>query len=41
MRLSTVAIAVGAIVFVLPIPVTFILGALIILGGLGARALGH
>lgn len=37
MRLSTKILAVGALVFVLPIPGTFILGALILIGGAVAR----
>ncbi len=41
MRASTIIIAVGAVVFVIPIPGLFIVGALIILGGVVARLLGH
>ena len=40
MKGSTVVIAVGAIVFVIPIPGLFILGALIILLGVVARVFG-
>ncbi|WP_256474646.1 hypothetical protein [Haloplanus halophilus] len=39
MRLSTAAIVLGAFVFVLPIPGTFVLGALTVGAGVGARAL--
>ncbi|WP_281377729.1 hypothetical protein [Halosimplex pelagicum] len=37
MRLSTKILAVGALVFVLPVPGTFILGGLILLAGAAAR----
>jgi len=40
MRTSTALILIGALVFVLPIPGTFILGALIVLAGLAARLFG-
>lgn len=40
MRLSTLVIAVGVLVFVLPVPGTFIGGALIVLAGALARLLG-
>ncbi|WP_206662581.1 transporter [Halorubrum sp. BOL3-1] len=40
MRLSTILIALGAVVFILPVPGTFILGALIVLAGLAARLFG-
>lgn len=40
MRLSTVAIAVGAVLFVLPIPGTFVLGGALIAVGVLARLLG-
>ena len=40
MRLSTVLIVLGAVAFVLPIPGTFVLGALIALAGLAARLFG-
>ena len=40
MRLSTILIILGAVVFVLPIPGTFVLGALIALAGLAARLFG-
>lgn len=39
MRLSTIVILVGIVVFVIPIPGLFILGALIILAGLAYRLL--
>lgn len=41
MRASTVVMIAGVIVFVIPIPGLFILGALIILLGVIARVLGH
>ncbi|WP_269750321.1 hypothetical protein [Halosimplex litoreum] len=37
MRLSTKILAAGALVFVLPVPGTFVLGALILLAGVVAR----
>ncbi|SFR37356.1 MULTISPECIES: hypothetical protein [Halorubrum] len=40
MRTSTIIILVGAVIFVLPIPGTFILGALVVLAGLAARLFG-
>ena len=40
MRLSTVAIVVGAVLFVLPIPGTFILGGVLIAVGILTRLLG-
>jgi len=40
MRLSTIIIAVGVLVFVLPLPGTFIGGALIILAGVLGRLFG-
>jgi hypothetical protein len=40
MRLSTAVVALGVLVFVLPIPGTFVLGGLVALAGLGARLLG-
>lgn len=40
MRLSTAVIGLGALVFVLPIPGTFVLGALTVAAGIGARVLG-
>jgi len=40
MRLSTIVIAVGLLVFVLPLPGTFIGGALLVLAGVLARVLG-
>ena len=39
MRLSTAVIALGAFVFVLPLPGTFVLGALVVAGGIGGRVL--
>lgn len=40
MRPSTAVIGLGAIVFALPIPGTFILGGLTVAGGVAARVLG-
>jgi hypothetical protein len=40
MRPSTVALALGVALFVLPIPGTFVLGGLALLAGAGARWLG-
>ena len=40
MRLSTVVIAVGAVLFVLPIPGTFVLGGALVVIGVLARLLG-
>jgi hypothetical protein len=40
MRTSTIIILVGAVIFLLPIPGTFILGALVVLAGLAARLFG-
>ena len=40
MRTSTALILIGALLFVLPIPGTFILGALVVLAGLAARLFG-
>lgn len=40
MRASTVVIAFGAVLFVLPIPGTFVAGALVVLAGAIARLLG-
>jgi len=37
MRLSTKILAVGALVFVLPLPGTFVLGAVILVAGALAR----
>jgi hypothetical protein len=39
-RLSTIVIALGLLVFVLPVPGTFVGGALLILAGVVARLLG-
>ena len=41
MRASTLALAFGAILFVLPIPGTFVAGALVLVAGAVARFLGH
>lgn len=40
MRTSTLLILVGALLFVLPLPGTFVLGALVVLAGLAARLFG-
>ena len=40
MRNSTIVIAAGLLVFVLPVPGTFILGGLLLLAGAVARLLG-
>lgn len=40
MRVSTLVIAFGAVLFVLPFPGTFIAGALVVLAGALARWLG-
>jgi hypothetical protein len=40
MRLSTAVIGVGVLVFALPVPGTFVLGALVIAVGLAMRLLG-
>jgi hypothetical protein len=40
MRTSTIVIVVGVLVFVLPVPGTFILGAILVLAGLVARLFG-
>ena len=40
MRISTLVIAAGILVFALPVPGTFILGGLIIVAGALARWLG-
>jgi hypothetical protein len=39
-RLSTAVVALGVLVFALPIPGTFVLGGLLVLAGLGGRLLG-
>jgi len=39
-RASTLVIALGALLFVVPAPGTFVLGALVALAGAGARWLG-
>jgi hypothetical protein len=39
-RASTIALLFGAVLFVLPIPGTFVAGALVILAGVAARLLG-
>jgi len=40
MRASTAIVAVGAVLFVLPIPGTFATGALVVLAGAAARYFG-
>lgn len=40
MRLSTVVLAFGAVLFALPVPGTFVAGAVVLLGGGIARYLG-
>ncbi|MDB9252561.1 hypothetical protein [Halorubrum ezzemoulense] len=40
MRTSTLLILVGALLFVLPLPGTFVLGALVVLAGFVARLFG-
>jgi hypothetical protein len=40
MRTSTIIVLIGALLFALPIPGTFILGALVVLAGLAARLFG-
>jgi hypothetical protein len=40
MRVSTLVLAFGAVLFVLPLPGTFITGALVLLAGLVGRYLG-
>jgi uncharacterized membrane protein len=40
MRTSTIIILVGLLVFLLPVPGTFILGGILLLAGLVARWLG-
>jgi len=40
MKASTIAIAFGALLFVLPIPGTFITGALVVVAATTARYLG-
>ncbi|WP_199234176.1 transporter [Halorubrum sp. GN11_10-6_MGM] len=40
MRTSTIVVLIGALLFLLPIPGTFILGALVVLAGLVARLFG-
>ncbi|WP_276272918.1 hypothetical protein [Haloarcula litorea] len=40
MRVSTIVILFGAALFVLPIPGTFVAGALVLLAGAAARWLG-
>jgi hypothetical protein len=41
MRYSTLALAVGAALFVLPLPGTFVAGGLVLAGGALGRLLGH
>lgn len=40
MRISTIIIVSGVLLFVLPLPGTFILGAVLVLAGIIARLLG-
>lgn len=40
MRASTIAIVVGVVLFVLPVPGTFVAGGLVVLAGVVARLLG-
>jgi len=40
MRASTVVIVVGVVLFVLPVPGTFVAGVLAVLAGIVARLLG-
>ncbi|MFC6825768.1 hypothetical protein [Halopelagius fulvigenes] len=40
MRLSTVVMALGVLLFVLPVPVTFIAGGIVFLAGVALRLLG-
>ncbi|WP_017342492.1 MULTISPECIES: hypothetical protein [Halorubrum] len=40
MRTSTIVVLIGALLFVLPLPGTFVLGALVVLAGLAARLFG-
>jgi hypothetical protein len=40
MKLSTVVLALGAGLFVLPVPGTFVVGALVILAGVLVRSFG-
>jgi hypothetical protein len=39
-RASTIVIALGGVLFVLPVPGTFVLGGLVALAGVAGRALG-
>lgn len=39
-RASTIVLLFGAVLFVLPVPGTFVAGALVILAGVAARLLG-
>ncbi|MFW5939382.1 MAG: hypothetical protein ACOCSD_08035 [Halolamina sp.] len=41
MRASTVVVGLGVIVFALPIPGTFVAGALVVLAGVITRLLGY
>lgn len=41
MRISTVVLALGVVLFFLPIPGTFIAGALVLIAGAVARWLGE
>ncbi|WP_199241201.1 MULTISPECIES: transporter [Halorubrum] len=40
MRTSTIVVLIGVALFLLPVPGTFILGALVVLAGLAARLFG-
>lgn len=40
MRASTLVLAFGIVLFVLPLPGTFVTGALVLLAGVAARLLG-
>lgn len=40
MKLSTIVMVVGALLFVLPVPVTFIVGGIVFLAGVALRLLG-
>jgi hypothetical protein len=39
-RASTIVLILGAVLFVLPIPGTFVAGTLVLLAGVAARVLG-
>ncbi|SDQ46244.1 hypothetical protein [Halopelagius longus] len=40
MRLSTIVMVLGVLLFVLPVPVTFIVGGIVFLAGAAMRLLG-